>query len=232
VTGYELTLTQTQPLWCAVQVVGGPLRGEAAEILLPWSTDAVTRPFDQIVTAKSTQRTTMRNTMRSTQALNDSGALWSFLNWRTLTTYQKASLNARWKIESLLVWDKGCPGTGTRKGLRPSYEMVSLFCRENFAIADRRIKDIRQNQWGSAEPNGHPAEKPEELISWLIKISLPESGVLPTGLWGPARQVRWKYFPSEADRKAGRHTARRGSWPIVTESRPFSSRTEPNGDHQ
>ncbi|MDR1958775.1 MAG: site-specific DNA-methyltransferase [Planctomycetaceae bacterium] len=122
--------------------------------------------------------------MLSREALNDSGALWSLLNWRTLTTYQKASLNARWKIESLLVWDKCCPGTGTMKGLRPSYEMVSLFCRENFAIADRSLKDIRQNQWGSAKPNGHPAEKPEELISWLIQISLPESGVVADWFMG------------------------------------------------
>jgi len=99
------------------------------------------------------------------------GCLWSFLNWRSLVTFQKAADDLCWPIESLLIWDKCWIGTGGNKGLRPSYEMVALWAGENFAIDDRGLPDIQRFQWSSHKPNGHPAEKPLRLISWLIENS-------------------------------------------------------------
>lgn len=62
------------------------------------------------------------------RVLKDSGAMWTFLNWRSLVTFQRAACQAGWPIESLLVWDKEWIGPGGTKGLRPSYELVALFC--------------------------------------------------------------------------------------------------------
>jgi DNA modification methylase len=104
------------------------------------------------------------------------GCVWTFLNWRSLPTFQKASCDIRWPIESLLVWDKEWIGPGGQKGLRPSYELAALFAGDDFAIDDRGIPDIRRAKWSSQKPHGHPAEKPEDLMSWLVLISTERAG--------------------------------------------------------
>lgn len=103
--------------------------------------------------------------------LKPSGCLWSFLNWRSMVTFQKATDDLRWSIESMLIWDKCWIGPGGPRGLRPSYEMVGLWANEDFVIEDRGIYDIQRFKWSSIKPTGHPAEKPIGLIEWLIKIS-------------------------------------------------------------
>lgn len=106
------------------------------------------------------------------------GALWTFLNWRSMVTFQKASCDARWPIESLLVWDKCWIGPGGQKGLRPSYEMVALFAGETFGIEDRGLPDIQRFKWSSIKPSGHPAEKPVELLQWLIATTPDHHSIL------------------------------------------------------
>ena len=95
-----------------------------------------------------------------------------------MTTFQKASDDLGWPIESLLIWDKAFPGTGSLKGLRPSYEMVALWVGDRFAISDRGLLDIQRFKWSTTKPNGHPAEKPVSLVQWLIEISTKPGGVI------------------------------------------------------
>lgn len=106
------------------------------------------------------------------------GCMWTFLNWRSLVTFQKASFDIESPIESLLVWDKQWIGPGGQRGLRPSYEMVALFTNPEFSIDDRGIPDIRRCMWASQKPNGHPAEKPKDLILWLMEISVKPRGIV------------------------------------------------------
>jgi site-specific DNA-methyltransferase (adenine-specific) len=103
--------------------------------------------------------------------LKPSGCLWSFLNWRSMVTFQKATDDLRWSIESVLVWDKCWIGPGGPRGLRPSYELVGLWANSDFSIDDRGLYDIQRFKWSSIKPTGHPAEKPIGLIKWLIEIS-------------------------------------------------------------
>lgn len=105
------------------------------------------------------------------RVLKDDGALWSFINWRYLPTLVKAGYAAEWAIESLLVWDKCWIGPGGVKGLRPSYEMVALYTMPDFAIPNRGLADIQRFPWASNKPTGHPAEKPMDLIRWIIAES-------------------------------------------------------------
>jgi site-specific DNA-methyltransferase (adenine-specific) len=101
--------------------------------------------------------------------LRPTGALWTCLNWRSLVTFQKASCDISWPIDSLMVWDKQWIGPGGTKGLRPSYELVALFGGPDFAIKDRGLPDVQQFPVGSYKPNGHPAEKPVALMDFLVK---------------------------------------------------------------
>lgn len=103
--------------------------------------------------------------------LKDTGCLWSFLNWRSFVTFQKAACDIGWPIESVLVWDKCCIGTGSLKGLRPSYELVALWAMPDFKIENRGLYDIQRFKWSNKKPHGHPAEKPVDLMKWLVEQS-------------------------------------------------------------
>lgn len=99
------------------------------------------------------------------------GALWQFCNWRTLPAITKAVNDNGRTLTSLLVWDKGLLGTAPKRALRPGYELVALVAGPDFRIENRSLKDIQKFQWRSIKPTGHPAEKPVELMKWLIEIS-------------------------------------------------------------
>ena len=103
--------------------------------------------------------------------LHPHGALWTFLNWRSFVTFQRASCSLQWPIESVLVWDKVAIGPGGQKGLRPTYELVALFAQPEFAISNRSIADIYRVNWPTVKPHGHAAEKPVALIEWLCTLS-------------------------------------------------------------
>jgi DNA modification methylase len=50
--------------------------------------------------------------------------------------------------------------------------MVALLPGVEFSIEDRGIPDVMTYKWASFKPNGHPAEKPVELLSRLIAESV------------------------------------------------------------
>lgn len=104
--------------------------------------------------------------------IKPAGALWSCLNWRSLTVFDRASATLGWSIESMLVWDKKWIGPGGCVGLRPSYEMVSLWAGSRFSIEDRGLPDIQPFPWSSQKPSGHPAEKPVALGRWLVQNTI------------------------------------------------------------
>lgn len=97
------------------------------------------------------------------------GAIWSFLNWRSVPAFMRAGYMTGVSIESLLVWDKEWISTGRQ--LRPRYEMVALYPVGGYQIANRNASDIHVEKWSAVKPHGHPAEKPEALISWLLSLS-------------------------------------------------------------
>jgi DNA modification methylase len=110
---------------------------------------------------------------------NRSGAAWVFNSWRSFPILARAAHEARWPIESLLVWDKQWIGPGGPRGLRPSYELAALFVQPGFSIADRGLPDIWRCQWSSQKPSGHPAEKPTDLLSRMIQESGSQSVLDP-----------------------------------------------------
>lgn len=108
------------------------------------------------------------------RVLRPHGALWTCLNWRSQVTFQKASCDAKWPIESMLIWDKRWIGPGGNSGLRPSYEMVALWLRERGRVHDRGLPDIQAFPWSGTKPTGHPAEKPVDLAAWCIRSVVSE----------------------------------------------------------
>lgn len=105
------------------------------------------------------------------RVLHRAGLFWNFCNWRSLPVVMRAAIEAQLPITSCAVWDKQWIGTGGTQGLRPSYEMVALFCRPDAAISDRSVADVIAHKVGSYKEHGHPAEKPLGLITRLLQIS-------------------------------------------------------------
>ncbi|MDO8597830.1 MAG: site-specific DNA-methyltransferase [Sulfuricaulis sp.] len=97
------------------------------------------------------------------------GVIWQFLNWKTFVPLQKAAWDAGLKFDSILVWDKEWIGPGGDVGLRPSYELVALVTVNGAKLPNRGLPDIWRVQWASQRPNGHPAEKPVDLIKRLVQ---------------------------------------------------------------
>jgi site-specific DNA-methyltransferase (adenine-specific) len=105
------------------------------------------------------------------RVLKPTGAIWTCLNWRSVPTIIRASSLVRRPVISLAVWDKDWIGAGGTQGLRPSYEMVALLAKDDFAIPDRGERDIWRHPWSAHKPSGHPAEKPVSLMRHAIDIS-------------------------------------------------------------
>lgn len=98
---------------------------------------------------------------------NTAGAAWVFNSWRSFPVLARAAHEARWPIESLLIWDKEWIGPGGPSGLRPSYEVVALFRHPLFKVTDRSTPDIWRSKWAGAKEH-HPAEKPVSLLERMI----------------------------------------------------------------
>lgn len=132
------------------------------------------------------------------------GAMWTCLNWRSLVTFQKASCDLAWPIDSLMVWDKRWIGPGGVRGLRPSYELVALFGMPEFAIKDRGLADVQPFPVGSFKPNGHPAEKPIALMDFLVSVTpgIVADPFMGSGTTGIAAMQRGRQFIGiEMDRR-------------------------------
>jgi DNA modification methylase len=110
--------------------------------------------------------------------LRDTGALWTFCNWRSLPVIMRAAAQSGMPVTSVLVWDKQWIGPGGTQGLRPRYELVALMAKPAFGIPDRGLPDIWSHLWSSIKPSGHPAEKPVSLLRRLITAS----GIAPGGI--------------------------------------------------
>ena len=138
--------------------------------------------------------------------LKHDGAMWSFLNWRTLPVVMRAAVDAQMPVTSMLVWDKQWIGPGGVQGLRPSYELVALLAQPGFAIADRGLPDVWQHKVGSYKESGHPAEKPEQLVRRLITTSGPGGVVLDPFLGSgttavAAKNAGWRAIGIEAEER-------------------------------
>ena len=146
--------------------------------------------------------------------LKHDGAMWSFLNWRTLPVVMRAAVDAQMPVTSMLVWDKQWIGPGGVQGLRPSYELVALLAKPGFAIADRGLPDVWQHKVGSYKESGHPAEKPEQLVRRLITTSGPGGVVLDPFLGSgttavAAKNAGWRAIGIEAEERFCEIAARR-----------------------
>lgn len=148
---------------------------------------------------------------KARKKLTQDGALMSFLNWRSVATFFRASCLLGWPMESLVIWNKKHQGTNMR-GFRPVYEMVALFTNPLFKLENRRLGDIVECPRLTRKPN-HPAEKPIALLEFFLKEAKKErvldvfmgSGTTliaceRLGIQGTGIEINEKYFETACRR--------------------------------
>ena len=69
----------------------------------------------------------------------------------------------------------------------------------DFQIPNRGLPDIQRFKWSSNKPHGHPAEKPEALMRWLILNSTKEGDTVAdlfmgSGTTGAAALITGRKF--------------------------------------
>lgn len=103
--------------------------------------------------------------------LRHDGAMWTFLNWKTVPTLIKAASISELPVLSLMVWDKQNLGGGHPAGLRGSYELCALLAKPGFKMANTRLSDVWQYRWSSRHTKHHAVEKPVGLLKRIITES-------------------------------------------------------------
>ena len=152
--------------------------------------------------------------------LRPHGAIWSFLNWRTVPVIVRAAMDAQVPITSMMVWDKEWIGPGGVQGLRPSYEMCAVMAKPGFAIKDRSIPDVWRHKVGSYKASGHPAEKPVGLFRRIL-TTCGDSGLVVDPFLGSgttavaAKDAGWRAIGIEAEERYCEMAARRCSQEVL-----------------
>lgn len=158
--------------------------------------------------------------MQCDRLLKHDGALWTFLNWRSVPVVMRAAIDAQMPITSMMVWDKQWIGPGGVQGLRPSYELCALMAKPAFSIPDRGVPDVWAYRVGSYKASGHPAEKPVGLVQRIIRTSGAGGVVLDPFLGSgttavAAKSEGWQAIGIEAEERYCEIAARRCSQEVL-----------------
>jgi site-specific DNA-methyltransferase (adenine-specific) len=109
--------------------------------------------------------------------LAENGLMAVFGNYKSIPALHKAFLLSNFDPQNAVVWDKEIFGPGMI-GFRRTYEIVALGIKGTASIKDRNRADVHRCKWQSQHgETGHPAEKPVQLLKWLVE-SLTEPGDL------------------------------------------------------
>lgn len=105
------------------------------------------------------------------RVLRPTGHLFAFTNWRSTPTMIRAGSLAGFAWSGCCVWDKQWIGPGGPKSFRPRYELIMHAPMSDAAISNRSVPDIYECKWhGAMRTTDHAAEKPVELMRWLVSL--------------------------------------------------------------
>lgn len=176
------------------------------------------------------------------------GCLLCFAGWQTSDTFREAIRWAGWKLRSMIVWDKERPGLGDfRQDFAPQHEIIWFAvkpahsggrmagfrfqrCRESGKLD--RPRSVLRCKTPPLRERTHPTEKPVELLTTLIRATVPAGGLVidpftGTGSTGVAALTEGRRFAGSelspayvATARARLTTAARSGPPASTPSQP------------
>lgn len=98
--------------------------------------------------------------------LPEGRSLLSFIDWRQWPTLVGALETCNYRVQGMIVWDKGSMGLGN--GFRGQHELICHASKGVPDIADRGVGNVLK--FRRVEPIDHPSPKPLGLLGRLISV--------------------------------------------------------------
>jgi len=99
-----------------------------------------------------------------------------FAGWRVYPEFAKI-MSQYWKINNLIIWDKGNHGAGDLKSWGNRYETIIFASKGNKPINNRR-GDVIYIPRINSQKLLHPTQKPISLIKILLEVSARKGDVV------------------------------------------------------
>ena len=119
-------------------------------------------------------------------ALPDGGHILSFIDWRQWPNLVGALETCNYRVQSMVVWDKGSIGMGN--GFRRQHELVCHASKGVPNVINKGVGDVLT--FGREQPVDHPSPKPIELMQRLIEVTVPEGGRVLDPFMGSGTTLR------------------------------------------
>lgn len=118
--------------------------------------------------------------------LPDGGSFLSFIDWRQWPNLVGALETCNYRVQGMLVWDKGHFGLGN--GFRSQHELICHASKGVPTIYDKGCGNVFR--FPRQEPIDHPSPKPEGLVRRLIEVVTPLGGTVLDPFMGAGTTLR------------------------------------------
>ncbi len=123
---------------------------------------------------------------RCRSLLVEGGSFLSFIDWRQWGNLCGALETCNYRVQTMLVWDKGSLGLGN--GFRGQHELICHASMGVPTIYDRSVGNVLRSP--RQEPVDHPSPKPAGLVGRLIKVVAPSGGLVLDPFMGGGTTLR------------------------------------------
>jgi site-specific DNA-methyltransferase (adenine-specific) len=120
------------------------------------------------------------------RALPDGGSFLSFIDWRQWPNLVGALETCNYRIQGMLVWDKGSIGLGN--GFRAQHELICHAAKGVPTIQDKSVGNVLC--YPRQEPDDHPSPKPVVLMQRVISVVTPIHGAVLDPFMGSGTTLR------------------------------------------
>ena len=108
--------------------------------------------------------------------LEPGGSFCSFIDWRQWWNLLGAIETAGLRVNGMVVWDKGSPGTG--HGFRSQHELMIHASNGVPFVADRSTGNVLGFPRVPRGSQLHAAQKPVELLEAILRVVVPRGGLV------------------------------------------------------
>jgi site-specific DNA-methyltransferase (adenine-specific) len=99
-----------------------------------------------------------------------------FTDWRMVSAITPAMESAGVRYRNMIIWDKGNGGLGN--GFKPRYEVILEFCKGQAQYHVLNASNVISVPRVSSSEKEHGAQKPVELMEELIRVVVPQDGIV------------------------------------------------------
>jgi DNA modification methylase len=118
--------------------------------------------------------------------LPEGGSVLAFIDWRQWPNLVGALETCNYRVQGMVVWDKGSIGMGN--GFRRQHELVCHSSKGVPTVYNKSVGDVLR--YGREEPTNHPSPKPVPLMEKLISVVSAEGMTILDPFMGSGSTLR------------------------------------------